>query len=123
MNNQGWGLREMIILSAIILFFVILESILISNLYSKLEMPETNKPSSSLTYTQIEENLKQASKQYYKKYKTDIGNIILSEDLIKSGYLKKNKLSTSNDTCEGYVIIDEDFMPFITCANYETEGY
>jgi len=129
LNNHGWGLKEMLFLSAILFFFVILVSVLISNLYKGLDRTtiispdETSSQTKEYTYSQIESNLKQAAQRYYQKNKEEIGDIIISSELIENGYITKSKLKTKDDDCEGYVIIGDDFATFITCDQYETEGY
>ena len=45
------------------------------------------------------------------------------DELIENKYLTSSKLKTSNDVCEGYVMITDDYEVFIHCNNYETEGY
>lgn len=132
LNNHGWGLKEMLFFSAMLLFFVLLVSVLINSLYSQLDLSNNGSSSSSTpssstnngyTYKDIENNLKIAARKYIKNHADDDSEILTSDELIENKYLTSSKLKTSNDTCEGYVMITDDYEVFIHCNNYETEGY
>ena len=118
LNNHGWGLKEMLFFSAILLFFVLFVSVLINSLYSQLDLSNNGS-----TYKDIENNLKIAARRYIKNHADDDSEILTSDELIENKYLTSSKLKTSNDTCEGYVMITDDYEVFIHCNNYETEGY
>ena len=123
LTNHGWGLREMIFLSAVIFFFVIIAAVMINNLYSELDLSQGSSGSSSsngYTYQQIESNLSAAAERYYKTHNDDVSTIVISEDLVELGYLKSSQLQTKDDACEGYAVIADDFRAYITCSNYET---
>ena len=47
LTNHGWGLREMIFLSAVIFFFVIIAAVMVNNLYSDLNLSQNNDSSST----------------------------------------------------------------------------
>ncbi len=116
-NNHGWGLKEMLFLSAILLFFVFLIAVLINQLYETTDSL-INNPTS---YQQVENNLKIAAKEYYEEYHEDY---ILSDDLIFEKYLTLKNMTVKDDICEGYVTYQErHFNAYITCDKYETEGY
>ncbi len=129
LNNHGWGLKEMLFFSAILLFFVLLVSVLINSLYSQLDLSNngsstsSSSTSSGYTYKDIENNLKFAAQRYIKNHADDDSEILTSDELLESKYIMSSKLKTSNDTCEGYVMITDDYETFIHCNNYETEGY
>lgn len=127
LTNHGWGLREMIFLSAVIFFFVIVAAVMVNNLYSDLNLSQNNDSSSTssngYTYQDIEQNLSSAARRYYRSHSDDTSTIVISEDLVELGYLKSSQLETNDDVCEGYAIIADDFEPYITCSYYETEGY
>lgn len=123
LSNHGWGLREMIFLSAIIFVFVIVAAVMVNNLYSELDLNQESSPSNAYTYEQIESNLSAAAQRYYKTHSDDVSTIVISEDLVKLDYLRSFQLQTKDDSCEGYVVIADGFKAYITCSNYETEGY
>lgn len=125
-NKHGWGLNEMLFLSAILLFFVLFVAVMINNLYKGLEKKQTTLPpttnDTNYSYKDIEENLKSAAKKYTKIEKEDY-NIVTSDTLIEKGYLNIKKMTSKNDICEGYVVLNEELETFIICSNYQTEGY
>lgn len=129
LTNHGWGLREMIFLSVVILFFVIVAAIMVSNLYSDLNLSQDNNSgtnsdsSGGYTYSEIEQHLSDAARRYYRTHSDDGSTIVISEDLVELNYLRSSQLETDNDTCEGYAVIADDFKAYITCSYYETEGY
>ena len=134
LNNHGWGLREMLVFSAIIFLFVILAFILINNLYKELpdltESPETYNQSTSVvknesndnSYELIERKLSNAAKRFIAITKED-RKIILSDDLLMGKYITESSLKTSDDICSGYVDINNGYKAYILCNKYETEGY
>lgn len=122
LNNQGWGLREMLLLCAILLFCVLLVATLINNLYEGLASGNNNTTSSN-AYTKVERSLASAARIYSRRYEVS-NNLIISEDLLDVGYITEEELMVEDDVCTGYVLVNEDkFTPFISCQNYETEGY
>ena len=125
-NNQGWGLREMLFFSGILLLAVIVVAILVNTLYNDLSssLPNNASDKNASTYEQVEENLANAAKRYYRAHQEEAGDLIVSEDLIEENYITVQKLTVNNDICDGYVLVEDDvFTPYITCTNYETEGY
>ena len=125
-NNQGWGLREMLFFSGILLLAVIIVAILVNTLYNDLSssLPNNDSDKNASTYEQVEENLANAAKRYYRAHQKEAGDLIVSEDLIAENYITVQKLTVNSDICDGYVLVEDDiFTPYITCTNYETEGY
>ena len=123
-NNHGWGLKEMLFFSAIILFFVILAVVLINNMYEGLtsDAPSETTKVKEKSYQDIEQILRNAAKKYIIKTK-DTSNLIISDELLSDQYITIEDLSIKGDTCSGYVIKDENYATYITCDNYETQGY
>ena len=122
LNKNGWGLREMIFICAILLFCVILVAVMINYLYEGVNSSGTATTADS--YTQAEKNLKIAAERYYRHLNDENINLIVSEDLFVEGYLTEAKMTVDDDFCTGYVLIEENtFTPYITCSRYETEGY
>ena len=126
MNNHGWGLQEMIILCCILVGFLILVVVLVNQLYSGLEQMETtNNETYGYSFEDIENNLKEASRKYYLKNKSLV--MITSDDLLSENYITISKLTPLNGTepCIGYVKVvdDKTFDAYISCEEYETEGY
>ena len=126
-NKNGWGLNEMLVFCAIIIAFLILTVILINQLYSGLEKNEKQEEKTNYTYKEVEENLKLAAKNYYKKHKDEEIEIVLSEDLLLEKYITEEQLTPTKEQfpCAGYVEIEDvvKYNSYISCDNYETEGY
>lgn len=125
-NNHGWGMREMIVFSSILIGFLLLAVILVNQLYTGIEqMNKPNETPKGYSYQEIELNIKTAAKKYNKEHPEE--SIIYKEDLVDLNYLKEEKMFSKKeqDTCTGYVIIEDEktFLPFISCNEYETEGY
>lgn len=123
LNNHGWSLKEMLFLSSIILLAMLVVVVLVNNLYSNLTTTtnQSGDTSKKYTYKDVEKNVQEAAKGYYKKTEN---SLITTEELIENKYLDTKKLTVENEICEGYVLVEENnFAAFITCPNYETEGY
>jgi len=121
-NNHGWSLKEMLFLTSILVLAMLVVVVLVNSLYNSLEGTKSSeeKPK-SYSYQEVEKNLSDAAKRYYKKEES---NLITSDDLMENKYIDIKKLTAGSDICEGYVLVEEkEFTPFITCTNYETEGY
>ena len=81
MNNKGWGLAEMIVLCCILIGFLLLTVVLVNQLYSDIDELERNTSEKyGYSYREIEDNLENAAKNYYKKNKGS--TIIMSETTI-----------------------------------------
>lgn len=123
-NNHGWGLKEMLFFAAIIFFFVILAVVVANNLYeglpsNPLSESQTKKEKS---YQDIENSLRNAAKKYVIKTR-ETSDIIISDELISSQFITVDELTLKGDTCSGYVITGNNYATYITCNNYETQGY
>ena len=118
MNNHGWGLRDMIIFSSIIIIALALVYMLINNLYKELEGPSTT-PS----YSTIEKKLENAAKKYFSIRENEDVDMVVSEELVDEKLINEKTLTLNGDKCTGYVIKNESLKAYISCDNYETEGY
>ncbi len=126
MNNHGWGLQEMIILCCILVGFLLLVVVLVNQLYSGVEQMEyENSEKYGYSYKEIEKNVEEAAKKYYQKNKSVV--MITTEELLLEDYLTSSKLIPLNhsEPCIGYVNVLENnnFETYISCEEYETEGY
>lgn len=122
LNNHGWGLREMLFICAGILFCVLFVAVMINNLYDGLT--ETQKPDTApKTYVDVEDKLEEAARVFHRRHE-EYGNLIISEDLLDEGYITEEDLTVNGDFCSGYILIENNtFSSYISCNNYETEGY
>lgn len=150
LNNHGWGMRDMIIYTCILVLFLLFVSYSIRSLYSAIETSKENyekqqdvyqppveeekeeQPIVDLEYYEnVELKLKNATLQYLDTYSTDLTNNILkvsSGTLINLGFIDKIYDQTGSSTCTGYSNVYQDteeyvIKSYVSCVNYVTEGY
>lgn len=86
-----------------------------------------------LSYSGIEDKLKTASEEYFKKNNllpTEEGStaIVSSEVLISNNYMKKFEEMTDDTNCFGQVIVQKNgekynYIPYLICNNYRTKTF
>lgn len=134
MNANGFGLKEFIIILAVVFIAMI---IIMSLSRSIVEDEETNSEpiQEKVTYQELEHQLKKAAERYQNDtYQGNANNKevwSLSYSMLKEkGYL--DKIIDPNDKdieCQGYVEFIQDgaiisYQPYLKCGNnYKTEGY
>lgn len=134
MNEEGFGLKEFIIIIAVIFISMIIVRSLASNIF-KTKETVTEPEEETITYQDLESDLKKAAERYQNN--TYSGNIedteiwTLSYSMLKEeDYL--DKLMDPNDKtteCTGYVEFIQDkgeisYTPYLKCGkNYQTKGY
>ncbi len=147
MNNEGWGLKIMLLFVAILCIALMISIYLIQKNFSFLlaEDPFKNTNTNNninenvtvkKTYSGIEKELIAGAKKYIKEVYNDSAD---EADFLKikiSSMQKKGLLGTINDikdkniVCSGYVACrkEEDnsisYEPYLKCGNkYTTKGY
>lgn len=133
LNNHGWGLKQMILYSAILLIALLCISIFGHQLEDGIGETFRKNLKGTITYSTIEEEIKAKTLSYIQKYykeKIGTGTItITTNNLIKYQMLNELDLITSeNDTCVGYALVRKEkeeliVEPFIHCNQYETKNY
>ena len=151
LNNNGWGYRDMIIYTCIILFALIFVAFSISAFYDNLmedinsdrnnnpvvnEPVEEKEPSQNVVtdgnYYIIQENkLKNATLNYVSKYSYELSESILTvsiDTLVSLGFMDHMYDQTGTYKCSGYSNVyisgdDYGIVPYISCGNYVTSGY
>lgn len=128
LNNRGWGLKEMLLLSSIILVAVFVAAIMINNLYKDLDITLKGNTSTNQNtkenYTTIERNLLNAAKKYARENELEEEDFIYSDTLVDEGYLTLSKMTANDDVCDGYVEKkNTSYKAYISCSSYETDGY
>ena len=116
LNNRGWGLTQMIIMSAILFFLLFVVSYYIYVFYNKLDERDGSQ------YFALESKLKSAAVLYSKNISSPSGRVSLYT-LKSLGYI-----DTFNDedgrVCNGYVIYNDDrFDSYIRCNNFVSSNY
>lgn len=130
LNNKGWGFRDMLVYSGILLFFFILATIYISTLYNDINNDISNNVSGSTTVEEdnsyveddgIVEDEIEIDYSYYHSKEVDMekavytyllnNNIIIVSDiinisldeLVEQGYIDPINDYVTNEKCIGYV--------------------
>ncbi len=139
MNEKGFGLKEFIIMFAVVFVAMLIIMSLFRNISSKTETEPQEKQAEEeredVTYKDLEQELKLAAERYQNdNYSGSIENPevwTLSYSMLKeNGYLDEIKDIKDKDTeCTGYVKFVQDggvitYTPYLKCgSNYETKGY
>lgn len=132
-NNHGWGLREMIIYSSIILIALFLIVCFSSKLMTDVFVGDDSS-SRSFIYSSLENSIRMATFEYMKKnYREEMGVgtiTVTTANLVQYSFLKpKDFVMKNKDRCYGYALvkknIDESLIvePYIQCDSYETINY
>lgn len=139
MNEKGFGLKEFIIMFAVVFISMLIIMALFRNISSKAETEpqekQTEEEREEVTYKDLEQELKKAAERYQNdNYTGSIENPevwTLSYSMLKeNGYLDEIKdIKDKNTECTGYVKFVQDggvitYTPYLKCgSNYETKGY
>ena len=148
LNNGGWGYREMIIYSCIIIFALVFVAMSISSFYDDVVTPnesiiqnnndveenENEKPINTDTdyYALQELKLKNATLDYVNTYSYDLTDDILKvsiDTLVSFNFMSQIYDQTGTSKCSGYSNVyttDKgvyEIRPYISCSNYVTSGY
>ena len=151
LNNKGFGTKEMIIYSCVIIFFLLLADFLIKDFYRSMDnnnskntsstsVVETNNNSNnneikrtesvSVYYSNQEKKLRDAAISYAIKNKLDAydGFIVAIGVLIDNNYIEIIRDYYDDSTCNAYAKImnngdSYDADAYISCNSYTTEGY
>ncbi len=122
LNKNGWGLKEMVVISGILILFLVLA---IYNIY------QIDTYFKDREYIILENKLLEKSLVYLNNYYDDTLNsegIIVSNELLKKYDLDIPLVDISGNPCKGYVKITKSHgevnkTPYITCNKYKTVGY
>lgn len=150
LGNHGWGMRDMIIYTCILILFLLVAAYSVKSLYDVIGTPVENEnvpvtpPVVEETeedkpivvdyeyYNKLELDMKNATLNYLAARPTIIENDILkitSDTLVNLEYMDELYDQTKENKCLGYsnVYQDEDgdyiVKSYISCNNYVTEGY
>lgn len=143
LDNRGWGYRDMIIYSCILLFCLLLSVYFVNSLYNDLEksaiIQEQNTTNSNIVevpkeeepekeevkfdysyYFDLEDGLKNATYTYINEGNVDYSSGLVtvnSSILIDKGYLK-NFYDQHGNRCSGYSNVIADDMLGYTVESY-----
>lgn len=134
LNNHGWGLNQMLILCAVLLFFLMVAVFFIIQLSNSLGDVLRDSVVGSVSYATVEENVEIAAKDYMNTYyKEEIGTgtiTVTVDNLLKYEMITESNLKPSEETnaCTGYALVKKEnnelvIDSYIKCSNYETNNY
>ena len=141
LNDKGFGTKDMIIYSCVIIFFLLLAYLLILSFYKNKDRVDANDLKENqvvdtktgafyIYYTQQENNLKVAALKYARDNKLDASTSVRLElSLLKeNGYIDDIRDSEDNTICLAHVYIknsadDYDVEPYLKCNSYTTDNY
>lgn len=126
LNKHGWGLREMIILSGILIIFLFIAIYYIFRMYDSF-----NQEVSIKEYYDMEEKLEEQAKIYVRDYyeaELSSEKIIIHRSILRNYGLDVNLIDNKGDACSGYVIASKTkgiiyTDAYIKCNDYMTNGY
>ena len=126
LNKKGWSLREMLLLSGVLLLFLIIAIFYIFRLYNSF-----GEEASVSYYYDLEDRLENNAKTYLSDYYTsELTNdeIIISRNVLRNYNLDVDLKDSEGNVCSGYVKafqLDDDIIvsAYIKCPNYTTNGY
>lgn len=138
MNQKGFGLKEFVIIIAVIFICMIIIVSLYQSIFKKedveLETPVKQEQTKKLTYQDLENKLEKAAERYQNdNYSGSIENPevwTLSYSMLKEEkYIDNLTDPKDGEECRGYVEFIQDggrisYTPFLKCGkNYQTKGY
>lgn len=126
LNKNGWGLREMIVLSGFLLLFLIVAIYYIFELYNSFDKEVTVK-----TYYDMEEKLEEQARIYLNDYyeaNLTSEEITISRNVLRNYNLDVNLVDNDGNACSGYVVAYKTkgvtyVDAYIKCNDYTTQGY
>ena len=138
MNEKGFGIKEFVIIIAVIFICMIIIVSLYQSIFKKedveLETPVKQEQTEKLTYKELENKLELAAERYQNdNYSGSIENPevwTLSYSMLKEEKYIDNLMDPKDgEECRGYVEFIQDggrisYTPFLKCGkNYQTKGY
>lgn len=126
LNKHGWGLREMLVLSGIIILFLLIAIYFIYVFYYGF-----NKEYRASYYQELENNLQDQAEVYLNEYYENnltSEKLTITKDVLESNHLNINLVDKNDHACSGYALAYKthgkiSIEPYIKCPKYETTGY
>ena len=126
LNKHGWGLREMLVLSGILILFLIVAIYYIYSLYNGI-----SEEVSLSHYYGLEDKLENQAIIYINDYydsNLTSDYITISRSVLRAYDLDISLFDNYGDACSGYVVANKskgiiNTQGYIKCKNYMTEGY
>ena len=117
LNNKGWGLRQMLFISSLLLITLLVVAYYVYALYNQLDIGDAKQ------YANLESKLEIAALRYDTVNATSDNYQVNLSQLKVLGYISDFTDDSGYD-CDGYVLVNgEDYNAYISCRNYSTSGY
>lgn len=125
MNNKGWGLQAMLILSSILIIALFIVVIIVN---TNLRFLRSNKSEEFMQqYKMYENRLTENAKKYIADNSVDTTRekFVSYKTLLNEKYIEKFIDPNTNLECNGYVSVkDNNYRPYLKCSlSYKTSGY
>ena len=126
LNKHGWSLREMLILSGILIVFLFIAVYYILIMYKDLDLNITNNYYDNLE-SRLEENATVYLEDYYEGDLSSEG-FKITRGMLRSYDLDIELRDKDGHVCAGYVVArrthgEDDIKAYISCPDYTTEGF
>mgnify|MGYP005772543431 FL=1 len=126
LNKHGWSLREMLILSGILIVFLFIAVYYIFTMYRDLDLEIGNNH-----YSNLEEKLEENAIVYLEDYyEGDLNSegLKITRGMLRSYDLDVELRDKDGHVCAGYVMArrthgEDDIKAYISCSDYTTEGF
>ena len=126
LNKHGWSLREMLILSGILVVFLFIAVYYIFTMYNDLDLEFGNNYYDRLE-SRLEENAIVYLEDYYEGDLNSEG-LKITRGMLRSCDLDVELRDKDGHVCAGYVMArrthgEDDIKAYISCPDYTTEGF
>ena len=126
LNKHGWGLKEMLVLSGVLLLFLVIAIYYIYTMYQDLDFPVTVN-----YYEQLEERLEDNARVYLSDYYDGVltsDGMVISRSDLRAYDLDVLLEDPNGHACSGYVLAskthgEEIIDVYISCNDYTTAGF
>lgn len=126
LNKHGWGLKEMLVLSGILLLFLIIAIYYIFTFYKEMGREVT-----TTYYHDLEHDLEDSARVYVQDYydgNLNSDGLTITRSLLRSYDLDVTLRDRDGHVCSGYVIAsrtqgEDTYQAYISCPDYTTEGF
>lgn len=126
LDKNGWSLKEMLVLSGILMIFLIIAIYYIVSLYNNFgaEVKTTN-------YSELEKKLEDQALIYLNDYYDELltsEDITITRNVLRSYNLDIILEDNKGNSCSGYIMAHKTHgkvytKSYIKCNDYMTEGY
>lgn len=136
MNEEGWGLKDVLIFLAIISVALLVSMVIYRKTFTEIfDNRKSANSFSSETYADIETNLERIARTYtdnyyYKALENGDEGVVTIRDMQAENLLTEVKdIENDKTNCTGYVRFRKEasvtnYTAYLNCGdNYQTEGY